>query len=377
MSHLHALICFEGRDHNIRFLLLSLAIYLVFIINSLLFGDSIALFVLLNFALLIVMTATANRRVRDARIPGVWQLMPVGVFTLVAFLPLLYAHDSLFTLLLAIPATLLMTIKPSAEVHHYVWGYDGPINFEDANASVPASTQYADRIEPTFVSGQDEHYGHKQASDQPVEQSSQPTTQSSTQYISPQPINDWYEPMRLFMLKHQTITLGISGILLLTTVVGLTYPLFTSGAVDITEAETEQIEAQDEQQSMPFINQVRQYPFEMPTNDYSLMLSEHNGLIIHWPSYDENNPQLWSLVSAKGELSCEHIEFNGGQKIRTLLVSIEDDGDYYASFSPLDTPTLVTGIADKSKFTLCGYDFSLKGTRAAISQSDIYGAFLQ
>lgn len=374
MSHLHALICFEGRDHNIRFLLLSFAIYLVFIINSLLFGDSIALFVLLNFALLIALAGTANRRVRDARIPAIWQLMPVGVFTLVAFLPLVYAHHSLITLLLAIPATLLMTIKPSARVHHYVWGYEGPINFEAPSASTPASSQYADRIEPTFVSGQDDHYGHKQTSDH---QSNKQSAHSSTQYITPKPINDWYEPIRLFMLKHQTITLGISGILLLTTVVGLTYPLFTSDAVDIADAQTEQVKQQEEPQNTPFISQVRQYSFEMPTNDYSLMLSEYNGLIIHWPSYDDNNPQFWSVVSAKGEQSCEEIVFNDGQKFRALLVSIEDDGDYYASFSPLDTQELITGIADKSKFTLCGYEFSLKGTRAAISQSDIYSDFLQ
>ena len=122
---------------------------------------------------------------------------------------------------------------------------------------------------------------------------------------------------------------------------------------------------------------IRQYAFEMPTNDYSLMLNEHNGLIIHWPSYDKNNPQLWSITSAKGEQSCEGLTFNDGQKIRTLSVSIEDDGDYYANFSPLDTAELVTGIADKNKFTLCGYDFSLKGTRAAISQSEIYSEFLQ
>ena len=374
MSHLHALICFEGRDHNIRFLLLSLAIYLVFIANSLLFGESIALFVLLNFALLIAMAATANRRVRDARIPAIWQFMPIGVFSLVAFLPLVYVHHSLFTLLLAIPATMLMTIKPSAEVHHYVWGYEGPVNFEASNTSAAVNTQYADRIEPTFVSGQDEHYGQKQTSDHQLDEQS---TQSAPQYITPQPINDWYEPMRLFMLKHQTITLGISGVLFLTTVIGLTYPLFGHADVDITEAETEQTKPQDQQQTAPFINQVRQYMFEMPTNDYSLMLSEHNGLIIHWPSYDDNNPQLWSLASAKGEQSCEEIVFNDKQKIRTLLVSIEDDGDYYASFSPLDTEKLITGIADKSQFTLCGYDFSLKGTRAAISQSDIYSEFLR
>lgn len=374
MSHLHAIICFEGRDHNIRFLLLSLAIYLVFIVNSLLLSGSIPLFVLLNFALLIAMAATANRRARDASIPAIWQLMPTGVFTLVAFLPLIYAHNSLFTLLLAIPATLLMTIKPSAEVHHYVWGYAGPVNFEVTNTNSPASTQYTDRIEPTFVSGQNEHYGQQQSSDQ---HGIGQATKSSTQYLTPQPINDWYEPVRLFMLKHQGMTLGLSGILLINCVVGLTYPLFSSNDVDIAQIKTEQTQQQDEQQVKPFINQVRQYAFEMPTNDYSLMLSEHDGLIIHWPSYDDNNPQLWSQVSAKGEQSCEEIVFNDKQKVRTLLVSIEDDGDYYASFSPLDTETLVTGIADKSKFTLCGYDFSLKGTRAAISQSDIYSAFLR
>lgn len=371
MSHLHALICFEGRDHNIRFLLLSLAIYLFFMLNSLLFGDSIALYMLLNFTLLLAMTATANRRVRDAQIPAVWQFMPVGVFALVAFLPLVYAHNSFFTMLLAIPATLLMTIKPSAEVHHYVWGYEGPVNFEASHNNTPTSNQYVERIEPTFVSGQDQSYGQTATNDQQNQQ------QPDTQYITPQPINDWYEPTRLFMLKHQTITLSISGILLLTTVVGLTYPLFADSD-SVTDGQVvEQLEQQEEPKPQPFVSQVRQYAFEMPTNDYSLMLTEHNGLVIHWPSYDENNPQLWSIASGKGEQSCEEIVFNDRQKVRTILVSIEGDGDYYASFSPLDTEKLVTGIADKSKFTLCGYDFSLKGTRSAISQSDIYSEFLR
>ena len=62
------------------------------------------------------------------------------------------------------------------------------------------------------------------------------------------------------------------------------------------------------------------------------MLNEHNGLIIHRPSYDQNNQQFWSQISAKGEQSCEALQFNDWQKVRTLLVSIEDDGHYYASF---------------------------------------------
>jgi hypothetical protein len=117
----------------------------------------------------------------------------------------------------------------------------------------------------------------------------------------------------------------------------------------------------------------------MPDN-YTLYLSEHQGITINWQADEVSNTLLWSQLTAQGDESCKQISFNKGEPIRTLTVQVENttgtNNDYFASFSPLDSKTLIQALAFRGNFTLCGYDFSLKGSQAALGKNELYAQWV-
>ena len=70
-----------------------------------------------------------------------------------------------------------------------------------------------------------------------------------------------------------------------------------------------------------------------------------------------------------------NIEFNNGDKVRTITVVAEDAGSYYANFSPLDTQKVITSLAKRNKFSLCGYNFSLKGSQRTLNSQQVYSDY--
>ena len=113
----------------------------------------------------------------------------------------------------------------------------------------------------------------------------------------------------------------------------------------------------------------------MPDN-FTLYLSQHQGLIINWQADEVANGEFWSQQSIQGDKSCTAITFNKGDDVRTLLVAVEDTNEYFAHFSPLDTKTLIKALAFRGNFTLCGYKFSLKGSQAVLGKNNSYGQYL-
>ncbi|MFT5163739.1 MAG: hypothetical protein ACI9FJ_002336, partial [Alteromonadaceae bacterium] len=169
-----------------------------------------------------------------------------------------------------------------------------------------------------------------------------------------------------WLLDNRNKSLAVTGLLILVVIGIATLPLL-SDVPDAPIKLTEPVIVQPKR--------LRQHTLEMP-NNYSLMQNEHLGVIIHWPSYDNQNDSLWSILTAKGEQTCQAMVFNDSLSIRTNLVSIEGDGDYYASFSPLDSEVLINAIANKNNFSLCGYQFSLKGSRVALNRSVAFSEYL-
>jgi hypothetical protein len=49
----------------------------------------------------------------------------------------------------------------------------------------------------------------------------------------------------------------------------------------------------------------------------------------------------------------------------------------FADFSPLDTQQLIQLIAFKRSFNLCDYDFSLKGSQAALGKHHAYAPYVE
>ncbi|MBO2638949.1 hypothetical protein I6M42_20195 [Shewanella algae] len=75
---------------------------------------------------------------------------------------------------------------------------------------------------------------------------------------------------------------------------------------------------------------------------------------------------LWDLASAKGDRRCAELVFNNGTGYRPMSVVIGDNGKVEAAFSPLDSQVIVQDMARRGSVKLCGYDFSLKGSQAAL-----------
>jgi hypothetical protein len=103
-------------------------------------------------------------------------------------------------------------------------------------------------------------------------------------------------------------------------------------------------------------------------DNFSLLLSQHHGLIINWQADSSDNEKIWELQNAQGDKSCKEITFNNGKKTRTTDVVAENREQYFANFSPLDTESLLQEIAFRDYFTLCGYKFSLKGSQAILGK---------
>jgi len=106
------------------------------------------------------------------------------------------------------------------------------------------------------------------------------------------------------------------------------------------------------------------------------MLSTFEGVIVNWPADAPKESLIWSQLSAQGDSSCQNITFNNGDSFRTLSVINDDNGEFYANFSPLDTKAILNSVAFRGKFTLCGYAFSLKGSQAILGKHKAYSEFI-
>lgn len=351
---LKTLFCFEGADQGARFALINSAAYLSFITFYFIFWHIPAFLLLILATLVFTVTASAIRRVNDATLPKVYSLIAPSVFAAISGIIMFSGNPASYALLLiGAVATLALTLPSTKQPGNYVFGYHGPKN------TVVPTTPIANRIEPTFVDGSGEQAVMSEQDQNAVQSDELGHAASTTDWV--QPLRDWYQ-------GNQKVAMVGAAVVSLAALITTIMPSF----------EFEQAPKEVVQQPINPVTpqKLRDYALEMPS-DYFLMLDDNDGLIIHWRTSDDDNASLWSLLTGKGDQTCQALVFNDNSEIRTTMVSIEDGGDYYADISPLDTKKAVKAIADKSNFTLCGYDFSLKGSRSTIDGSETYYVFLQ
>jgi len=111
-------------------------------------------------------------------------------------------------------------------------------------------------------------------------------------------------------------------------------------------------------------------------DDFSIMTTAFNGLIVHWQADNNNKEMLWDIRQATGDKNCQSIQFNSNDSYRTTMVLVENSNEYIAEFSPLDTENILKDIAIRSNFTLCGYSFSLKGSQVTLGKHNFYAEIL-
>jgi hypothetical protein len=225
------------------------------------------------------------------------------------------------------------------------------------------------RIEPTLV-------GDNAANLNNDEQAELHTHDTTSPYIKIEQQNDLGELVRLKLLNNKKAQLAIAVILSI-----MLFSVCVSWLMDyLSSNEQSQVLEKSSQVTSNTQNALeRRHPLAMPDN-FSLFLSQHQGIIINWQADEVSTPLLWSQSNAKGDDSCQHISFNKGTPIRTLMVKVENNtnvanqvyNNYFASFSPLDSKALIQALAFRGSFSLCGYDFSLKGSQAALGKNKQY-----
>ncbi len=381
MQFLKSLFCLQGLDNRIRFFVICSSVYVIFIILISTFTGKIfiSLAILALFSVLLVFTSL--RRLKDAKLNKKWLFVPNVIFVLIALIIIFSEQHSSYYLLM-IPAFCLAVLltypsvgKKNARPLHYILGYSGSVDMTKYQQTTHQGKQAKFRIEPTLVGDNAVNINNAEQAVLQIHE----TATTSPHGNSEQQI-DLGEIIRLKLVSNKKAQLTIAIVLAITLVSVCASWLieYLSNNVQSQTTLEASKEASKLTENIPSII-VREHPLAMPDN-FSLFLSEHQGIIINWQADEVSSPLLWSQSSAQGDKSCQQISFNKGEPIRTLMVQVENSAtvntgvynNYFASFSPLDSKTLFQALAFRGSFSLCGYDFSLKGSQAALGKNKQY-----
>ncbi|TRX57470.1 hypothetical protein [Thalassomonas sp. M1454] len=321
----------------------------------------------------LVIFASAIRRCRDANhaSKAAWLTTSLYAIALLVIIALPFA-TSYGALILPLAATFYLFAQPAKHKLSYIFGYNGPVDLNELIAPAVKQQTKAERIEPSLFGAAVENQAddYQFSSEQYSPEQAPSNLDSSAQYIEPSSTQT-KSPNQIASLffywfsQKQKLILAITGALFVIASLLIALPLLTSDDLEADNGTDVLQETVVEHVS------TRTDLLEMPDNFY-LLLDENDGLIIHWQSDSSATGEVWSLKSANGDLSCSDIEFNNGDKIRTVNVVVEGLGDFYANFSPLDTEEIVKSLAKRGNFSLCDYNFSLKGSQRALNSNPAY-----
>jgi hypothetical protein len=375
VQFLKSLFCLQGFDNRLRFFSISSAIYVVFIMAASAFsGDFIVSSVLLVL-FFVVLALASLRRLHDAKLNKNWLLAPSLTFASVALIIVFSEQNSSYYLLIipTLCSAVLLTY-PSTTNLNFILGYYGPVDLKEYEQEVNQGKHAKFRIEPTLVSDTASNFDNNVQSALQAQNTDRASDSQNNESYSNQA--DIGEMIRLKLLgnkKAQLIIAAIVGLTLIGVATSWLISYFNVTNDGITENKISQ------QFSGSELSLSRSNPLTMPDN-YTLYLSEHQGISINWQADQVGDNILWTQLTAQGDESCKEISFDKGEPIRTLSVKVENNGginnNYFADFSPLDSKMLIQALAFRGNFTLCGYDFSLKGSQAALGKNTQYAQWV-
>jgi len=372
---LQAVFCLKGFDDRNRFFATSIIALFGFVFLSAIFSGYLVISFAILLLLTVALTCSTKRRLHDAKLNKNWQLVPSGLFFLTGVLSLVIDSSSSYYLLIlpALSTALLLTYpsknESNLEKGKYIWGYYGPVDLSSYQQEPMVTKAQNQRIEPTLAANaaiNEQAY----ITETPTEQVTIPNSPPSTKQA------DIGELIRLKFLSNRKLQLGVIASVSLIFIAVFINSLVTSFSQQQIVTEKELIDQKELLDVSPTaIQHSREHLIAMPDN-FNLYLSAHQGITMHWQADLVDNGELWSLLTAKGDKSCQSMTFNKGSSLRPFLVLVENGSDYFASFSPLDSKELVQALAFRGKFSLCGYSFSLKGTQAVLGKHTSYAPFL-
>jgi hypothetical protein len=361
----------------------------------------------------ILLALSSRRRLRDANHLSAVQVLPSILLLVSGFLTLVINNDYIGYLfiapLLSVVYFLSYPAHPNNDKIEYIFGYAGPIDLSYYQKINHTSTNSNKRIEPKLVSLNSEQdlFTDELQSDAVVNQGAVKNNSNNDLYLhTDKNFNDvtcqaninndlsghnsiqskqdilknlsttfhvyWVNNSNLRLSTLVVLTLSVSFILI-NTVINVFNP--STEIASKTESKNNQDQIiTNKANAIDFID--KQHLLAMP-DKFNVYLSQYQGLIIHWQADNTNVSELWSQLSNQGDKSCQQITFNKGKAIRSLSVKVENNIEYFANFSPLDTGELIKALAFRGKFSLCGYNFSLKGSQALFGKHNQYAVFLE
>lgn len=381
MPFIKSLFCLRGFDNRSRFFAICSATYVIFVMLSSAFTNNTLISLVLLVLFSLILGLTSLRRLHDAKLNKKWLFAPSLTFALVALIIIFSRQNSSYYLLI-IPAfcsAILLTYSTRTQ-RNFILGYYGPVDMNEYRQDTHLNKQAKYRIEPTLINDNSDISSHKEDIE-PNEQVFQSTNQTEKHHYS-QKISsannktDIGELIRLKLIHNRKAQLIIAAI------IGLIFITFTTSWLInyLNSVDNVPITTDDNQlETNIALSMTKNHPLNMPDN-YTLYLSEHQGISINWQADEVNQSLLWSQFTAQGDESCKEISFNKGEPIRTLTVQVEPlagtNIDYFANFSPLDSKALIKALAFSGNFTLCGYNFSLKGSQAALGSKKEYAQWV-
>ncbi|WP_299802639.1 DUF805 domain-containing protein [uncultured Shewanella sp.] len=374
---LKSLLCVNGLDNGQRFATVSGLIYFALLLAVVLFSPSAALY---GVALFIgpLLALTSIRRLRDSG-----QSPKLAVLTLLPFLlvliTLVHIHSMMLLLTLLVVAGLAigyLALLPAVTGANYVQGYSGPVDMSSNKVTTDRASQRV-RVEPTL--GGDDNAATSFAADSNAESvQADELAQQEREHDS-----SWGEqpshrrraqPAALNMAQLQQALqvnkkwlFGISGVLVSVMLIGSIWSLIPTSEAEVETAALPESVIE----SAP---QTERVSTAMP-DGFSLVLEE-DVLIMRWLGETGSPTNLWSLATAKGDKTCSRMRFNNGTEYRPLVVDLLADTGTEARFSPLDTEAIIVDMARRGNVSLCGYNFSLKGSQAALGKVAAFRTYL-
>ncbi len=371
MQLFKSLFCLKGADNNERFIIIGGFSIALVMFMQLAASTSIVLNSIMTLLLVVVFALSSLRRQKDAQSHLGFAIAAIASFVLFcAAMLVLESGARYLSLIWPILPVLYLYALPSQSNRKYLYGYNGPVDLSALVAEpIALSNPRGQRIEPSLFGEASADSADEFAAFSPSQSGAVTSAEyadDSTHTVSAlsalaQPLYQWlYKFARIALIAYFVAALAV----LISLIVSLPEPM-------PTEPVAEQIEETQDIAHAAKTPVRREHYLEMP-DDFYLFLDNYRGLVVHWKADMTDNGEIWSLATATGDDTCSVIEFNRGDKVRTVSVVIENTGDYFANFSPLDTQEIVSLLAKRGNFSLCGYTFSLKGSQKALNSNPAY-----
>ncbi|QYK01724.1 hypothetical protein [Shewanella psychrotolerans] len=372
---LNTFFCRRGVDSNLRFGLINLAGFLLVLFFCVLFsGQPYSILVALLAAVILLLSAV--RRVNGKFTP--LQFIP-ALGLLLFSVGLVYQWPILTGVSVVMSAISVVVIGlrplPSMGSRFDAFGYSGPLM-----ATRPSRR----RVEPTLVSDGEvslepfDGAGHEQFEPAHSAESSFEPERShdaamnlngsltETLAVIASGMSKAVSPLIALAKRHPKVvgsTFAASMLVLIA--VSMLWPV--AEKVGATAEHEVPIEPQSEGNS-----DIK--TAEMP--DGFNVLLDGDVLQLSWLGERGEPGLIWSLATAKGDKSCQNLTFNNDAKYRPIEVRLTATTATVARFSPLDTRAIVNDIAMRGSLKLCGYQFSLKGSQAALAKEPAFRPYL-